>query len=90
MKLYMTFIDKHTIDQKCDFFVKYVNMIKCNKKKNAHFDVMKSCITWWPKGIYIKQAVFSQDFSFLSPPIDLTIDRKASSVCLLKEMWNKY
>lgn len=42
----MTFIDKHTIDQKCDFFCqicKYDKMQK--KKKNAHFDVMKSCIT---------------------------------------------
>lgn len=80
MKLYMTFIDKHTIDQKCDFFCQICKYDKMQKKKNAHFDVMKSCITWWPKGIYIKQAVFSQDFSFLSPPIDLTIDRKASTL----------
>lgn len=80
MKLYMTFIDKHTIDQKCDFFVKYVNMIKCNKKKMHILMSWNHALHDGPRGYTLKQAVFSQDFSFLSPPIDLTIDRKASTL----------
>lgn len=58
MKCFMTFINW----SKLWFFCQ---ICKYDNTKNAHFDVMKSCITWWPKGIYTKQAVFSQDFSFL-------------------------